>query len=65
MVNVVATRVEALATPDMSLAEVRPLEPPVERETGRDGERSEREPLVAAAGAMAAVAPQPHSFGRR
>ena len=66
VVNVVATRVEALATPDLSLAEVRPIEPSVGRETGREPERTdERVPLVAAAGAMAAVAPQPHSFGRR
>jgi error-prone DNA polymerase len=69
VVNVVAERVEALATPDLALAEVRPLEPPLERDTGREGhdeqESEERVGLAAAAGAMAAVAPQPHSFGRR
>ena len=63
VVNVVADSIEPLATPDLSLAEVRPIEPPVERETGR----TETEPaeLAVAAGALAAVAPRPHSFGRR
>ncbi len=65
VVNVVAARVEALATPDLALAEIRPLEPPVERETGRQVEPFEEPALAAAAGGLAAVAPKPHSFGRR
>ena len=62
-------RSSPLVTPDLALAEVRPLEPPLERDTGREAhdeqESEERVGLAAAAGAMAAVAPQPHSFGRR
>ena len=50
VVNVVAAKVEALATPDLALAEVRPLEPPPEA--------PEVEELVA-------VAPRAHSWGRR
>ena len=65
VVNVVADRVEALATPDIPLADVVPIEPSVERETGREDRPAEAEPLVAAAGALAAVAPQPHNFGHR
>jgi error-prone DNA polymerase len=65
VVNVVAARVEPLATPDLTLAEVRPLEPPVERETGRQADPDEEPALAAAAGGLAAVAPKPHSFGRR
>jgi len=68
VVNVVAERVEALATPDIPLADVVPIEPPVERETGREPDAAgdaPRERVAAAAGALAAVAPQPHSFGRR
>ena len=65
VVNVVASRVETLATPDLRLAEVRPLEPPVERETGRQVEQVEEPALAAGAGGLAAVAPKPHSFGRR
>jgi error-prone DNA polymerase len=52
VINVVADRVVALATPDMPAAEVRAIEPPVERETGRAAD-------------LAAVAPRAHSFGRR
>jgi error-prone DNA polymerase len=66
VVNVVASAVCPLATPDQPRADVRQIEPPTERETGRraGGERS-----AAAAGAraaeLAAVAPAAHSFGRR
>jgi error-prone DNA polymerase len=52
--NVVADSVERLQSPSARLAEVRHIEPPVERETGRDG-----------ADEVAAVAPRAHSFGRR
>jgi error-prone DNA polymerase len=68
VVNVVAARVAALATPDISLADVLPIEPSVERETGRERDAAGDVPderVAAAAGALAAVAPQPHSFGRR
>ena len=75
VVNVIAGRVTALATPGAPRAEIRSIEPPPERETGR-GQRvresesgEEREsgaaPMHVAAGAIAAVAPRPHSFGRR
>jgi error-prone DNA polymerase len=64
VVNVVASAVRPLATPDQPDAEVRQIEPPVERETGRRvaGERSSAE---ARAAELAAVAPAAHSFGRR
>jgi error-prone DNA polymerase len=68
VLNVVATSVEALATPDLAVAEVRPLEPPVESETGRERDVAgdvPRKRVAVAAGALAAVAPQPHSFGHR
>jgi error-prone DNA polymerase len=52
--NVVADSVERLQAPAGQLAEVRQIEPPVERETGRDGAEE-----------VAAVAPRAHSFGRR
>jgi len=54
VINVVVDRLEALATPDLAVADVRPIEPPAERETGRD-----------AALEMEAVAPRAHSFGRK
>jgi error-prone DNA polymerase len=70
VINVVVSELLALATPDMPAAPVRDIEPPAERETGRP---SEAEPAprrrVAAAGGgtveLEAVAPKPHSFGRR
>jgi error-prone DNA polymerase len=66
VINVVATSIEPLERPDLPLAEVRHIEPPEERETGRDGapDRFEEgwEPGVAA---LRAVAPAAHSFGRR
>ena len=68
VINLVADRVEALATPDTPLAEVRPIEPSVDAETGRERDAAgdvPRERQVAAAGALAAVAPRPHSFGHR
>ena len=52
--NVVADSVERLQAPGARLAEVRHIEPPAERETGRDGAEE-----------VAAVAPRAHSFGRR
>ena len=55
--NVVASRLEPLHRPDLPGAEVRQIEPPVERETGRDAQ-----PSLADVGAVMAAA---HSFGRR
>jgi error-prone DNA polymerase len=51
--NVVVSGLEQLSRPDLPAAEVRHIEPPAERETGRD---------VADLGA---VLPAAHSFGRR
>ena len=71
VVNVVAVNVTALSAPGHELADVRTIEPSRERETARDEDASDdREtlPRVAAgadAAALAAVAPRPHSFGRR
>ena len=66
VVNVVASAVRPLATPDQPRADVRQIEPPAERETGR---RAADERAVATADAraaeLAAVAPAAHSFGRR
>ena len=53
--NLVATAIEPLSAPAPATAEVRTIEPPAERETGREE----------AAGELAAVAPRAHSFGRR
>jgi error-prone DNA polymerase len=55
--NVVASRLEALHRPDLPGADVRHIEPPADRETGRDAE-----PSLADVGA---VLPAAHSFGRR
>jgi error-prone DNA polymerase len=66
VINVVARDVQSLATPDMELATIRPIEPEPGRETGRAA--AGQEPRRVAAGgmsAMAAVAPHPHSFGQR
>jgi hypothetical protein len=68
VLNVVAGSVTPLATPDVPLADVVPIEPSFERETGRErdaGRDVTPERLAAAAGGLAAVAPKPHSFGRR
>ena len=69
VINVVAERVAALATPGMPAGEVKQIEPPVERETGR---READEARLGATGTdgpdsldLAAVAPRAHSFGRR
>jgi hypothetical protein len=55
--NVVASRLEPLHRPDLPAADVRHIEPPPGRETGRDAEPS----LVD----VGAVLPAAHSFGRR
>lgn len=55
MINVLADSVERLSVPAPGpVAEVRQIEPPAERETGREAGRE-----------IAAVAPRAHSFGRR
>jgi error-prone DNA polymerase len=64
VVNVVVDEVRALERPDLPRADVKHIEPPVGRETGRDTER-ERPAAAAAAGDLRSVLPSPHSFGRR
>ncbi len=59
--NVVVSRLARLERPDLPLAEVRTIEPPIGRETGRRG-HGDWEPVPEE---LAAVAPAPHSFGRR
>jgi error-prone DNA polymerase len=54
--NVVASALSILSRPDLQVAEVRPIEPPVERETSREG---------AELADLDAVLPAAHSFGRR
>ena len=72
--NVVVDRLGRLDRPDLPLADVRPIEPPVQRETGRveregaDTPPAELPAAAAAGGGMAelgAALPAPHSFGRR
>ena len=58
-----STRLRALERPDLPRADVKHIEPPAGRETGRDTERDR--PAAAAAGDLRAVLPSPHSFGRR
>jgi error-prone DNA polymerase len=67
-INLVVERIRALVRSDLPRATVKRIDPPVGRETGREEE------LAAAAGAgrsaapagdLRAVAPIPHSFGRR
>jgi error-prone DNA polymerase len=71
VVNVVAAALSPAATPERPAAQVRQIEPPAERETGRPG----RAAAAATSGVgvpggdqareLAAVAPPAHSFGRR
>jgi error-prone DNA polymerase len=55
VINVVAERLSELQRPDLPLADVRPIEPPVERETGKSADVAE----------LGSVLPAAHSFGRR
>jgi error-prone DNA polymerase len=78
-INVVVEGIRALERPDLPIAEVRQIEPPVGRETGRDaGSAGGREPppevpeldrvreaRERAVAELRAVAPAAHSFGRR
>src|SRR5204863_3749019 len=61
--NVVVSALERLDRPDLPLADVRPIEPPTRRETGRDPERTDvgeaplpRTAAAAGAGGMADLA---------
>ncbi|HYH60227.1 MAG TPA: OB-fold nucleic acid binding domain-containing protein, partial [Solirubrobacterales bacterium] len=68
VINVIASSVERLSLPSHTEATVRHIEPSTERETGRDPDTLERPAVAVAGGAaaeIAAVAPRPHSFGRR
>ncbi len=68
VINVLASRVEPLSTPDLPQAEVRTIEPDPARETGRSAAAGAEVRVAAgggAAGALAAVAPAPQSFGGR
>jgi error-prone DNA polymerase len=56
VMNVVAATIRPLSTPDRVTADVKHIEPPVERETGRRGRD---------AADLEAVMPAAHSFGRR
>jgi error-prone DNA polymerase len=70
-INVVVRAIQALERPDLPRADIRHIEPPPGRETGRGEEPAL--PAAAAAGSSAApsagdlraVAPVGHSFGRR
>jgi len=59
-INVVVDSLERLHRPDLPPAEVRPIEPSVARETGRDARDAGLE-----AGDLEAALPAVHSFGRR
>ena len=56
-INVVVSELRALERPDLPLAEVRHIEPPVRTETGKDVDPATVD--------LRAVAPAAHSFGRR
>jgi error-prone DNA polymerase len=60
VINVVVDALRALEQPDLPSAQVKQIEPPPGRETGRPQEQ-----LAATAGDLRAVLPSPHSFGRR
>jgi error-prone DNA polymerase len=60
VINVVVDRLRALEQPDLHRADIKQIEPPPGRETGRPQEQ-----LAATAGDLRAVLPSPHSFGRR
>jgi error-prone DNA polymerase len=60
-INVVVSHLARLERPDLPLAAVRTIEPPIVRETGRSV-HADWEPVPEE---LAAVAPAAHSFGRR
>jgi error-prone DNA polymerase len=55
-INVVASAIDSLSRPDLPVAEIRHIEPPQERETGRSQQ---------AMSDLDAALPAAHSFGRR
>jgi error-prone DNA polymerase len=65
VVNVVAAGVNPLSTPDAPRADVRQIEPPAERETGRRPASERSAATDARTAELAVVAPAAHSFGRR
>ncbi len=65
VINVVVDALRALEQPDLPRAQVKHIEPPAGRETGRDAGAREGLPAAAAAGDLRSVLPSPHSFGRR
>jgi error-prone DNA polymerase len=65
VINVVVDALRALEQPDLPRAEVKHIEPPAGRETGRDAGARAGLPAAAAAGDLRSVLPSPHSFGRR
>jgi error-prone DNA polymerase len=60
--NVLIEEIRGVERPDLPLADVKHIEPPADRETGRPGEPALP---AAAAGDLRAVLPAPHSFGAR
>jgi error-prone DNA polymerase len=62
VMNVVASSVRPLLVPDGVRADVRHIEPPAERETGRPVDAQDE---AQDAADLAAVMPAAHSFGRR
>ena len=65
VVNVVASAVRPLATPDQPRADVRQIEPPWSGRPAGQRPADERSAADARAVELAAVAPAAHSFGRR
>ncbi|MGZ5420434.1 MAG: helix-hairpin-helix domain-containing protein, partial [Solirubrobacterales bacterium] len=70
VINLVVTKLEPLVRPGMPAAEVRTIEPPVDRETGRGDARDAgvvdlAQRRATAASELAAALPPAHSFGRR
>ncbi len=71
VINVVVQSLRPLERLDLPRAEVKHIEPPVGRETGREaieetaGTGGEEQLAAAAGGDLRAVLPVPHSFGRR
>ncbi len=65
--NIVVDRLWRLERPDLPLADVRTIEPSVERETGREHEEegAKQLPLAVGFADLGAAMPPPHSFGRR
>ena len=66
VINVVVQSLRSIERPDLPRADVRQIEPPAGRETGREEVAATASgPVAAGAGSLRAVLPTPHSFGRR